>query len=479
MRARSYGSGEFWGTSISMARIFKHHVPRSLLLVAAVESAIFVCAFYTGIFLRWGRLEDFDVVIPHYLPQAVTFVFVVLAAMYSQGLYSRPYVKQMGTISARLLLSIILAVLSMTIVFYAFPQVRIGRSPLLFAIALVFPGVLAVRFAYFRISGLAMLKRRVLVLGTGENAARMEALEKDMRSGGFAAVGYVSLGDCAIKVSPSRIVSPTPSLSEFVKQRRIDEIVVALQERRGTLPLEALLECRLRGVKITDQSTFLERETGRVELDALYPGWLIFSDGFPGGRFASIMKRTFDIVASIAFLVLTWPVIGATAIAVRLEGSGPILYRQERVGRKGRPFTLLKFRSMHVNAERENAPQWAAVRDHRVTRVGAFIRKIRVDEIPQVFNVLGGSMSFIGPRPERPYFVAQLSKKIPYYSERHRVKPGITGWAQLHHPYGASEEDAKEKLQYELYYIKNYSLFLDLIILAQTAQVIFWPRGVR
>lgn len=462
-----------------MARIFRHYIPGSLLLVVALESVILVCAYYSGVFLRWAQLEDFDEVISSYLPQAATFTLVCLAAMYSQGLYSRPYVKDMGTIAARLLLSIVLAFLGMTIVFYVFPELRIGRSPLILAIVLALPGVLAVRFAYFRMSGLTALKRRVLVLGTGNNATRIEALEEEMKSGGFAAVGYVPLSDRAIKVSPSRVVSPTPSLFDFVKQRGINEIVIALQERRGTLPLEALLDCRLGGIKITNYSTFLEREAGRVELDALYPGWLIFSDGFPRGRFAGFVKRTFDIVVSLAFLVLTWPLITATAIAILLEDSGPILYKQERVGRDGRPFTLLKFRSMRVNAETTTAPQWAAVRDHRMTRVGAFIRKVRIDEIPQVFNVLGGSMSFIGPRPERPYFVAQLSKKIPHYCERHCVKPGITGWAQLHYPYGASEEDAKEKLKYDLYYIKNYSLFLDLIILAQTAQVIFWPRGVR
>jgi sugar transferase (PEP-CTERM system associated) len=232
---------------------------------------------------------------------------------------------------------------------------------------------------------------------------------------------------------------------------------------------------------ITDYSTFWERETGKVDLDTLHPSWMIFSDGFVGGPTQAAIKRAFDILSGAIILILTLPIACLTAIAVRLESPGGVFYRQERIGLNGRPFMLLKFRSMRADAEKDGVPKWAQVNDERITRIGSFIRKVRIDEIPQVVNVLKGDMSFIGPRPERPFFVEELRQVIPYYAERHRVKPGISGWAQLNYPYGASIEDAKEKFQYDLYYIKNYSLFLDLIVLIQTVRVIVWPRahGVR
>jgi sugar transferase (PEP-CTERM system associated) len=245
------------------------------------------------------------------------------------------------------------------------------------------------------------------------------------------------------------------------------------------MPVKALLDCKLEGVLVSDYSTFWESETGKVDLDALHPSWLIFSDGFVGGWMQSMFKRAFDIFASAVLLAVSLPVIVLTALVIRLTSPGPVFYRQERVGLNGKPFMLLKFRSMRVDAERDGVPRWAAVNDNRVTPVGAFIRNTRIDEIPQIFNVLKGEMSFIGPRPERPFFVEELRHAIPYYFERHRVKPGISGWAQLNYPYGASVEDAKQKFQYDLYYIKNYSLFLDFIVLVQTARVILWPQGVR
>lgn len=287
----------------------------------------------------------------------------------------------------------------------------------------------------------------------------------------------VSGGDREAKIGEDRNIWGNLGLAELAREQNVEEIVVALDDRRDSMPVRALLDCKLAGLTITDYATFWERETGKVDLEALHPSWLIFSDGFVGGRPQAIVKRVFDLMSSLVLLAATFPLLCLTAILVRLDSPGPIFYRQERVGLNGVPFPLLKFRSMANDAEKDGVPRWAEVNDTRVTGVGRVIRLTRVDEIPQIINVMRGEMSFIGPRPERPFFVDRLKDLIPYYYERHRVKPGISGWAQLNYPYGASDEDAKQKFQFDLYYIKNYSLFLDLIVLVQTARVVMWPSG--
>jgi sugar transferase (PEP-CTERM system associated) len=256
------------------------------------------------------------------------------------------------------------------------------------------------------------------------------------------------------------------------------EIVVAADDRRG-LPVHQLLQCKLSGIRVTDYVDFYERESGRVDLGAIRPSWFIFSDGFRMGAAVEGIKRSFDILFALLTLILVLPVLLLTAVAIKCEGYGAILYRQERVGLRGNVFVLLKFRSMTEDAERDGSPVWAAKRDPRVTRVGWFIRKLRIDELPQLYNVLRGDMSFVGPRPERPYFVGRLAQSIPYYHERHSVKPGITGWAQVNYPYAASLEDARNKLSYDLYYLKNRGLFLDIVILIRTVRVVLWPDGAR
>jgi len=282
-----------------------------------------------------------------------------------------------------------------------------------------------------------------------------------------------------VKIDERRDMWGNLRLADLADEQDIEEIVVALDDRRAGMPVDALLDCKLAGIAVTEYSTFWERETGRVDLDALHPSWMIFSDGFVGGGLQAIAKRGFDLLASLAILVWTLPLLMVTAIAVRLESPGAVLYRQERVGLNGKPFMLNKFRSMRADAEKDGVPKWAAVNDSRVTMVGRLIRKSRIDEIPQVLNIFKGEMSLIGPRPERPFFVDRLRDAIPYYFERHRVKPGISGWAQLNYPYGASDEDALQKFQFDLYYVKNYSLFLDLLVLIQTVRVVLWPVGAR
>jgi sugar transferase (PEP-CTERM system associated) len=317
-----------------------------------------------------------------------------------------------------------------------------------------------------------IFKSNVLVYGAGVSAARIAQLRRHAYRGGFQVVGYV----------PAELLITTEApLRDLAQRFEIDEIVVAMDDRRQQFPLKELLDARLAGIEILDLATFLERETGKVYLDILFPSWMIFGEGFRRDMFRLVTERGFDLIASLLLLVLAMPVMLLTSLAIKLEEGprAPLLYRQARVGYAGRVFNVLKFRSMRTDAERDGKAQWASANDTRVTRVGRFIRKVRIDELPQLLNVLRGQMSFVGPRPERPEFVQQLAETIPYYDERHAVKPGITGWAQLCYPYGASEQDAVEKLQYDLYYVKNHGLLFDIFILLQTVEVILLGKGAR
>jgi sugar transferase (PEP-CTERM system associated) len=281
-------------------------------------------------------------------------------------------------------------------------------------------------------------------------------------------------------VDHARILDTREPLPELIRRLQVSEIILAVRDRRsGGMPVQDLLKCKLHGVRILELSSFFERENGHLQLDSMNASWMILAEGFHQGIMRDTIKRLFDLLVSAAMLVVTLPIMALTALLIKLESRGPVLYRQERVGQGCRSFTILKFRSMCVDAEKDGKPRWARQNDSRITLTGRFIRRTRIDELPQIFNVFFGDMSFVGPRPERPYFVQDLTQKIPYYGVRHTVKPGITGWAQVRYPYGATDEDAMQKLQYDLYYVKNHSLFLDLMILFQTAQVILWGKGVR
>ncbi len=293
-------------------------------------------------------------------------------------------------------------------------------------------------------------------------------------------VGHVSMNDCDPVIPTAISRAHIDSLAEHATLLNASEVVLALEERRNALPLNDLIRVKTTGVYVNELSSFLERETGRVDLDSVNPSWLIFSDGFSSGqRISSIAKRIFDLIASLLLVILTLPVIMLTAAMIRLESKGPAFFRQERVGLYGETFSLFKLRSMRQDAEVSGEAIWALKDDPRITRVGKWIRKFRIDELPQSWNVLRGDMSFVGPRPERPSFVADLETRLSYYAERHMVKPGITGWAQINYPYGASLEDSRHKLEYDLYYAKNYTPFLDILILLQTLRVILWPDGAR
>jgi sugar transferase (PEP-CTERM system associated) len=341
--------------------------------------------------------------------------------------------------------------------------------------------ILLTRLAFLRLAELDVFKRRVVVLGRGQKAARIALLAKAGSNRYFLPVAYLPCGGDARNGNAEAVDlhrGGPDAIAECARDLGATEIVVAADDRRG-LPVTELLRCRAAGIRVIDYLDFIERQTKTVDLDALQPGWLIFSDGFRRSSLANFCKRVFDIASALGLVLFTLPLMLLTALLIVLDSKGPILYRQERVGLGGRSFVLLKFRSMRTDAEKDGAPRWASTRDPRVTRVGAFIRKVRIDELPQLLNVLRGDMSLVGPRPERPGFVDEFTKGIPFYAERHCVKPGITGWAQINYPYGASLEDARYKLSYDLYYIKNHSLFLDLIIVSQTVRVILSADGAR
>jgi sugar transferase (PEP-CTERM system associated) len=301
------------------------------------------------------------------------------------------------------------------------------------------------------------------------------------RHSGLDIVGfYLPADDEAVEVDQRRVLCPTGGLLEMVRQERVNEIIVAVRERRGgVLPIRELLDCKLRGVGVIDISSFFERVLGQVRIDSLKASWLIFGDGFRQGWGRTVVKRCSDLVLASVLVIVALPVMLATALCILIEDGAPIFYLQERVGLGGRVFRVIKFRSMRRDAEGDGTPRWALSHDDRTTRVGAIIRKLRIDELPQLFNVLKGDMSLVGPRPERPYFVDQLSREIPFYAVRHSVKPGVTGWAQVRYHYGSSVDDAIQKLQYDLYYVKNHSLVLDTLVLFETVRVVLTGEGAH
>ena len=399
--------------------------------------------------------------------------------MVAVGVYGVQALQSVRFAIARLLVAFVFGIVLLSLVFFIFPPVTFWRSSLLYATWLALVGLAVARALLRELIGGERFKRRIMVLGAGLRGARVEALAHS-RGAGFVVVGFVGMNDGPPAVADAVNREDIASLPDHLLRLGAGEVVLAIEERRNALPLNDLLRIKTTGVEVHDFSSFLERETGRVDLDSLNPSWLIFSDGFSAGRrLSSAGKRLFDILVSLVILALVWPLIVLAALAVKLESRGPAFYRQRRVGLYGQTFDVVKIRSMRVDAEVGGKAVWAQKDDPRITRIGRILRMLRIDELPQAWSVLKGEMSFVGPRPERPQFVADLEARLPYYSERHVVKPGITGWAQINYPYGASIEDAREKLEYDLYYAKNYTPFLDILILLQTARVILWPEGAR
>lgn len=466
-------------------RIFGHYIHTPYLLMAAVEGVIVFAAAYLGHFVRYQGWPGFW---QHFVP-AGSFAGIVILSMLAMGVYESRIREGFSGMMLRTAVAVfLLGSLATAVLSYVSQVLFMSRGALMLSAGAAFVLIAAWRWLAFALIDEEALKRRVLVLGTGRRALKIASRMRrrsDQRA--FRLLGFIPVAPeepDLISSYGARLHGPPANLLSFCRELDVEEIVVAVDERRrgldetGGLPLDALIECRMAGIHVCDVQVFVEREACKVDIDLLRPGWLAFADGFVMRQRHKIVKRTFDIFASSLILLVSWPVMLVVAACIRLETAGPVIYRQQRVGRDGKVFELTKFRSMVV-AEADHEANWTRQNDPRITRVGAFIRKTRLDEFPQLFNVLRGDMSFVGPRPERPVFVDRLKAEIPYYDQRHRVKPGITGWAQLCYPYGASVADAQEKLQYDLYYLKNHSLLLDLIILVQTVEVVLVGEGAR
>jgi len=413
-----------------------------------------------------------------FLKAAMATVFC-LAAFYLFDLYDFVVMHDRRELVLRLVQALGLAWVALALAFYAFPQLMLGRGISLIALPLALGLMVSWRISIHWLLGHPDFGEKILIVGSGSFAVEVAREMLNRPDAGYRIAGFVGndpelLGKSLIN---PRVIGLTSELDEVVRREGIDRIIVAMGERRGQLPTNELLQLSLAGtVNIEEGASFYERVTGRVSLDMIRPSWLIFSSRGRQARISGVTRNIVHRLVALVGALMSLPIAVGTAILIKLDSRGPILYKQERVGKNGGTFTVMKFRSMRTDAEKAG-PVWASADDDRTTRVGRVIRKLRIDEIPQFWNILRGEMDFVGPRPERPHFVSQLAEEIPYYEQRHLIAPGLTGWAQIKYPYGASIEDARQKLQYDLYYIKNQSLMLDAIILFETIKIILFGRG--
>ena len=444
---------------------------------ALVESALLVGTFMLAVLIRFDDLS-YELA----LPKAILNTFVIQLCLYYSDLYQESAIRLRVQLFLRFCQAFIVAAIALTLIYYAIPALTVGRGLLSISLLLGMVSTFVWRGFYLWMVARDALNDNVLILGTGLSA-RQTAVEMLRRAPlGFRVVGF--LGERPEEVGRSlvnpSVIGTAADLVPLVKRYRVNLIVVALDDRRGKMPVSQLLRCRMEGIRVEDATNFYERLTGKILIKNLRPSWLVFSQGFNKPRLLRNAKRAGELISAVALSVVLGPLMVVLALLVRFTSHGPALYRQERVGERGRPFMLLKFRTMRVDAESGSGPVWASEeRDPRTTSVGRFLRKTRLDELPQLINVLRGEMSFVGPRPERPHFVERLRTVIPYYDERHGVKPGITGWAQVKFRYGATLEDSEEKLQYDLYYIKHMSLIFDIGIIFDTIKVMLVGKGAR
>lgn len=452
-----------------------------LWVLVATDFLIVAGAFYASAMIRFG----FDIPLVHesvglLWPRAVAFASWVIVGMISVGMYRARQRPHFGAMLARIAVAICLGGLADILFFYLFPDLATGRGILIGAMlvsCLILP---LTRLSLLRFFDANPVRRRVLVLGAGKTASRIGTLRRSSDKRRFEIVGFVAGSAAEKDIAKESGFGPLfSSLEEAVEEAAIDEIVVALDERRGAFPAQVLLEQKFHGLQVTDIIDFLEQELEKIDLSVMYPGWFVFETSRHSNPLHSTLKRFFDLSISLFLLTLLSPLYLLVALCIWIEDGfrAPILYRQRRVGRNHQEFDLLKFRSMVVDAESETGARWSSGDDDQITRTGGVIRRFRVDELPQLLNVVTGQMSIVGPRPERPEFVDQLSAAVPMYDYRHCVRPGITGWAQLNFPYGSSVPDAREKLKYDLYYIKNADIVFDIFILLQTLEVVIWGEA--
>ncbi len=444
------------------------------------EAMLLFGGLIIAVYLRLGAIQAEDALIVRngFYKAALASIFC-LASFYLFDLYDFVVIHDRRELVLRMLQALGLAWVALALLFYALPQVMIGRGVSLIAVPVALLLMVGWRLAIHWVLGHPELGERILIVGSGPFAVEVARETLSRPDAGFRVVGFVDNDPALVGKSliNPKVIGLTSELRSLVIRENIDRIVVAISDRRGQFPTQELLRLSLSGeVSIEESASFYERLTGRVLLDMIRPSWLIFSSRGRRVRTNEIIRVVIHRVLAFVGAILSLPIAIVTALLIKIESRGPVLYKQERVGQNGRTFTLMKFRSMRADAEK-NGPVWASVGDNRMTRVGRIIRKIRVDEIPQFWNILRGDMNFVGPRPERPHFVAQLAQEIDYYEQRHLIAPGLTGWAQIKYPYGASIDDAKQKLEYDLYYIKNQSLMLDATIMFETVKTILFGRG--
>ena len=452
-----------------------------LLLLGAGELLVLFSSVYVAAIITCGSIEACEARFGSLAIRAAIFAGILLLSLVSTGLYHFHQRIYYHEALVRVLVGFGLGSIVLTAVFYALRWADVmqylGVIALIYSLLLV----LGLRYFFLRHADENAFRYRTLVFGAGSRAGAIAELRRKADRRGFKVVGTIPApGDSQIIKNGGKLFTGR-GVEQLVDELDADEVVIAMDDRRGNLPVQELLNCKLRGVQVIDIIEFLERETGKIRIDLVSPGWLIFSTGFRISRPRRVLKRLVDLLVGFWIGLLSLPLMGLIVLAIKIEDglAAPVLYRQVRVGFRGEHFNVLKFRSMQIDAEEDGQAVWAEENDPRITRVGRILRKLRLDELPQVFNVIRGEMSIVGPRPERPEFVSELSESIPYYAERHSVLPGVTGWAQIQYPYGSTEHDAAEKLQYDLYYVKNHNVFLDLMIILQTVEVILWGKGSR
>lgn len=458
-----------------MIRVFNLYIPTRTLVLLAGEVAIICASFAAAILIRFGEDSSLVFNYEHGILKITLVTALTLLCSHFMEMYDLRRLRAPGETYFRILtlvggLSFLLAGIT-----YFFPQLLVGREVFLTGLCILSLTWISWRWAYDRLIRLPALRERIYLLGNGPRASRLVEALRTRGELGMDVVGWA--GETGIEAMTREALST--NLLEMSRAREVDRVIVALSDRRGTMPVGELLDLRLRGVRVEDGTAMLEKFYGLIEIDELYPSWLIFGEGFRRSFLNRAMRRAISTLFSLTLLLIALPLIPLIILLVRISSPGPILYRQKRVGLNGVVFDCYKFRTMRADAEADSGATWASDEDPRITKIGHYLRKMRLDEIPQLWNVLKGDMGLVGPRPERPEFVNRLATEIPYYGMRHLIRPGITGWAQINFGYGASVEDAKEKLRYDLYYIKNGSLAIDLLIIFRTIRTVLLRRGAR
>lgn len=458
----------------------------TLVFVLSVYAACYAMALIKAPVFEYSYELISPLLPPHISMAATSYALIMMLSMVALGHYKSYQYLPTGLLSStiiRVFVSLLLGSIAYVFINSIFPEAYIEPSAYIATLVISFLGINIVRVMYLQTIDTSVLKRNVLVIGAGHRAKTLIDEKGGPQDGvKYQIVGYLKFQHEEPEVPLNKLLYINDGdICEYVKNNFIDEVVLAIEDRRKKYPAEELLSCKLAGVKISDPVTFLEHEQGKVNLEMLHSDWMIYSDGFNRNSIKNILARLFDIVTSLTILLFMFPIMALTAFLISAESGfhQPIFYRQIRVGLDGKEFTIYKFRSMIMGAESNGKAIWAKKDDNRVTAIGRFIRKTRIDELPQIINILAGDMRLVGPRPERPEFVADLAEKIPHYKKRHCVKPGLAGWAQLNYPYGATDQDAYEKLQYDLYYVKNNNIILDLLILIQTVEIVIMGKGAR